>query len=161
MPIRHMLGSFVDGARILNGTVQAAALAAAAYASATDMENQATASDTSKLVSPAMFRHHPGFPKAWAKFTPTGGVVAAYNVSTATGITVNGTGDFNVTFITHFSATGNYAGFVSVDASDNDYTGFIESYASNGLQVQTFDSGGGTLADAALLHVNVVCFGDQ
>lgn len=134
-------------------------IGAAVYASATDLENQGTATNTSLLMSPGMMRHHPGFPKAWVRFTVTGGVVAAYNVSTATGVARNGTGDYTVRFITHFSSSNGYSAHASLIGAGDNFTTMNNS-ASGSIDVFARDASAG-LEETGVSFLCLACFGDQ
>lgn len=158
--IKHILGSDISGLGRIWSFDQ---LAAGVLASATDLENQGTATNTSLLMSPGMMRHHPGMPKAWAKFTITGGVSAAFNVSTATGVTRNGTGNYTVRVTNHFSSATNW-GCVQVLLADSgvmDLIPYVETMASTGVTVHARSAGGGGDSETNLTHVHVVMFGDQ
>ena len=106
--------------------------------------------------------------KAWVKFTVTGGVVKAYNVSTSTGVTHPGTGDWTVSFTKDFSSTTGYTSFANTETYATFSPGFsnlcfcvLEDSASGSIRIRSIEGNLGAYSETAVAYVNLVCFGEQ
>lgn len=131
-------------------------LTSVSAASQAEMES---ASSTTVYVSPGRTQYHPGVAKAWCMFNGTGtpAMVVSHNVDSS--ITDTGTGNYTITWTTDFSSA-DYVAFVTcINTPTGDKVGSPGTKAAGSLQVITFSSTTGSVADVA--DVSVVAYGDQ
>ena len=146
-----------DGLQSLRNRIVPADFKPQTYASATDLEG---ATDLTKIVSPGIAHRHPGVAKAVVHFTITGGVLFAYNVSTATGVLRNGTGDYTLYFTTNFSASDVYVPLGAINGGADGFLTF-QSNLVGGIDMRVMDASTGSPTETNVDSVYVVVFGDQ
>lgn len=132
---------------------------------ATEAEMEA-ATSTTKVLTPANARHHPGIAKFWVYATVSGGVPAITASHNVTSVSDNATGETTVTIDTDF-ASGAWCCVTSVEEVASPASGSINTIDGNSLAAgsviifswQTGASSNATKQDPGAYHV--VGFGAQ
>ena len=150
---------------VYNSTLDKWTLINPAISTATQAQQEAGTA-TAAYVAPATQQYHPSAPKAWVRFTVSGGTVtvaASYNV---TGVARNAINDFTITFTVAFSDT-TYAvvpGFCGIFPSIVIFaTPYVITRAVGTCQITMARVSDASQKEAVqeTPEVNVMFFGDQ
>jgi len=153
--VTPILGAATGTSVTLTGAMSSATVAGAVVATQAEQE---TGSSTTVVITPARQQFHPSAAKFWVNFNGTGTpvILSSYNVAA---IVDNGTGDYNITIDTDFSAANQcVVGMVGHStAGDNQVQAEVGDISTGTIGIFTVQAG--ALADFA--NVMIVGFGDQ
>ena len=119
-------------------------------ASQAEME---TGTSTSKVITPAAFKHYPGVAKGWLDAS-IGLINGSYNVSS---VDDEGTGQAQVNWTTAFSSTNYVVCATARSAVSTDLVAQVHAIATGAVDIHVEDSGGSDTDS----FIGVVAYGDQ